>query len=415
MIGELKISNWPLPQTRPVRLPIHTYRLWIVGIVFLFTQGGAAAHEGALRVGGYVKGFISVLDPSSYAGGGSMRGVALIPLRLKVFWKTNERVSGEFAYELTPQVRRGEALFSAALPRPEPFSYRGVDLPGSFAFAQNLDRAFFTVSVPAADFYLGRQAIAFGSARVVNPTDVIAPFTYETLDKEEWAGVDALRARLPVGEMGEVDAGVVFGRNFSVRAGAAFLRGRFYLMETYFSPMALVFRENLLLGIDLARSMGGAGSWLEAAFVRANRSGEDYFRVSCGLDYRFSNGIYGFFEYHFNGAGASQVGAYLQLLGETAFTEGGVYLMGRHYAAPGFTYQATPLLTLSVQTLVNLGDGSAFFAPQAEYSFTEDVFAAAGAFYGLGRRARVRTEGIEPRSEFRLYPAIYFASLRVYI
>ncbi len=395
------------------------FSVWIFAVVSFAPFAG----EGTLRVGGYAKGFFTALDPPSYAGGAT-GGVALIPLRLKVFWQANGRVSGEFAYELTPQVRRGQALFSGALPRPEPFSYRGADLraylpgagnlPGSFAFAQNLDRAFFTVSVPAADFYLGRQAIAFGSARVVNPTDAIAPFTYEALDKEERAGVDALRARLPVGEMGEVDAGVVFGDDFSVRAGAAFLRGRFYLVETDFSSMAMVFRENLLLGIDLARSVGGAGSWLEAAFVRANRSGEDYFRISGGLDYRFSNGIYGFFEYHFNGAGASQAGAYLRLPGETAFTEGGVYLMGRHYAAPGFTYQATPLLTLSMQVLANLRDGSAFFAPQAEYGFAEDVFAAAGAFYGAGRGARIRPDGIEPGSEFRLYPAIYFASLRVY-
>ncbi len=406
---------------------ISRFFLWFFAAVFL-AEGRAAADDGPLRVGGYVKGFLTVLDPARVEGtAGSVGGV--YPIRLKAFWQPNRTVSGEVAYALTPQVRKGQRGFSGtALPRPESLSYRGADLraylypglgkaPGTFALAQNLDRVFFTVSLPAADVYLGRQPIAFGSARVVNPTDVIAPFTYEALDNEERAGVDALRVRLPVGAMGELDAGVVFGDGFSVKTGAAFLRGRFYLMETDLLLMAMVFKEHLLLGVDLARAVGGAGAWLEAAWTLAEAAGgsrldEDYVRISGGLDYQFSGGVYGFVEYHFSGAGAS--GAYPGVLNKTAFTEGGVYLMGRHYVAPGFTYQATPLLTLSLQALANIGDGSAFLAPRVGYSFAEDVFATAGVFIGMGPGGMDGRIEVERRSEFRLYPTLYFGSLRFY-
>lgn len=414
-------------------MQLNSHRVWRCFLLWFFVAiflagGRAAADGGPLRVGGYVKGFLTVLDRVEGTAGPVGWG-AYCPIRLKAFWRPNRTVSGEVAYALTPRVRKGQGGFSGtALPRPESLSYRGADLraylypgldkaPGTFALAQNLDRMFFTVSLPAADVYVGRQPIAFGSARVVNPTDVIAPFTHEALDKEERAGVDALRVRLPVGAMGELDAGVVFGDGFSVKTGAAFLQGRVYWMETDFLLMAMVFREHLLLGVDLARAVGGAGAWLEAAWTLAGAAGgsrldEDYVRISGGLDYQFPGGVYGFVEYHFSGAGAS--GAYPGALNKTAFTEGGVYLMGRHYVAPGFTYQATPLLTLSLQALANTGDGSAFLAPRVGYGFTQDVFATAGVFIGLGPGGGGGRVEAERGSEFRRYPARYFGSLRFY-
>ena len=76
---------------------------------------------------------------------------------------------------------------------------------------QNLDRAFLTFSPPSGDIYIGRQAIAFGAADVVNPTDVLAPYGFDSLDTENRPGVDALRYRIPFGGMGELDFGVVCG------------------------------------------------------------------------------------------------------------------------------------------------------------------------------------------------------------
>ena len=421
-------------------------RSYMLTLCLLAAVSIATAHSYAeernLKVGGYFKSFFTAIDPPSYSddpvpSDEPLGGTVLNRLRLKLFWQALDFASAEFAYELLPRVQETNRSFShASLPRPAPLSYRAFDVrariypaPGSpqnaFELAHNLDRAFITLSMPFADIYIGRQPIAFGSARVVNPTDVIAPFTYEELDKEERVGVDALRIKLPVGVMSELDGGLVFGDDFEIKKSAAFLRAKLYLLETDFSLMTMVFKENLLLGVDLARSVGGAGYWLEAAYTLAGATGDytsegNYLRLSSGFDYHFAYGVYGFIECHVNGAGESKPENYLKSLAEIAYTEGAVYLMGDHYLAPGFTYEVTPLLVFSAQTLANIRDGSAFVSPKLEYSFAEDVFIEAGAFFSLGRRARSvfdETTGLlemEPRSEFGLYPNIYFTSVRLY-
>jgi len=114
---------------------------------------------------------------------------------------------------------------------------------------------------------VGRQAIAWGNARIINPTDIIAPFSFNELDTEERRGVDAVRVRIPLGMMDELDLGVVAGRDFNRDRSAFFIRGKTYLLKTDLSLLMTGFRKHLMIGFDLSRSVGGAGIWLEAAHV----------------------------------------------------------------------------------------------------------------------------------------------------
>ena len=195
----------------------------------------------------------------------------------------SNRVRFDFGYRLWPALRF-DAAYSIA-PRVQdpmlfasdifgtvidPYSYRCDDLDSrlyprdqvdisSVAIYQNLDRAFFTLSLPQADLLVGRQAVAWGSARTVNPTDVIAPYAYTELDTENRVGVDAVRLRVPIGFMGEIDAGWVFGDDFRQDNSAWFLRGRTNLARTDISGMVVGFRDHLMLGADMTRAIGGAG------------------------------------------------------------------------------------------------------------------------------------------------------------
>jgi hypothetical protein len=118
---------------------------------------------------------------------------------------------------------------------------------------------------------------------------------------------------MPAGSLGEIDLGYVAGDDFEWAESAAFARGRFYAARTDFALIGTVFRENVMAGVDAARAVGGAGTWLEAAYVWAgeNESSpgqpaeEDYLRLSTGADYNFGSGVYVFAEYHYNGAGES--------------------------------------------------------------------------------------------------------------
>ncbi len=350
-------------------------------------------------------------------------------LRLNSRWRLSDRVQVKVSYDLAPRVQ-DRLLFdeSPVTTATDPLSYRVVDLDArlypslndevaSFAIFQNLDRAFITIRTNRADLYVGRQAIAFGAARVVNPTDIIAPYSYETLDTEDRVGVDAVRVRVPLGFMGEIDAAWVGGDKFESDRSAAFLRTKFYALRTDMALLLLGFRRNLLLGVEAARSLGGAGVWFEAAHVFVDALADeaipqrDYFRGSLGGDYSFGGNTYVFAEYHFNQAGRDRPGEYLSDSTHAAYTEGSVYLMGRHYLASGMTCQLTPLISGGVELLCNLRDRSAYVVPSIEYNVAEDIYLAGGAYIGIGRRPE---SAMRMRSEFGSYPDIYFGSFRVY-
>ncbi len=395
-------------------------------LVLIPTRG--LAEEDRFRLSGYVKSFATLQQTASVPEIRSpeARRTWLNRVRTKLLWRPAHVVSGEFAYELS--VRQTGAPSSPAVwtAAPSLFDYRVRDLGASlfprndgtargFSVTQNLDRALLTVSLPRADIYVGRQVVAFGSARAVNPTDVIAPYSPEVLDREERVGVDAIRLRVPVGIMGELDAGVVPGRDVSTRSGAGFVRGSFSSRGVDVYVTAMGFRDHLLLGLDLAGALGDAGVWLEAAWTRRPNGGS-FPRISTGLDHRFPNGIYGTLEYHLNGAGVSRTRDYDRLLDDRTYAAGGVFLLGRHYVAPSLAWQLTPLWSVQLPVLWNLTDRSAFLSPAFEYGCFQNGSVSGGVLFGLGRStgASPLQSSWDARSEFGAFPTLGFVSLSYY-
>jgi len=402
-----------------------------------------------ITIGGYVKSFAVVIDePSVDAPGGTIAGDWLWANnnrgRLNLGADLGDHLRFDAAYEMRLQVADDRLFTGQALVFfPEFPVYRFADLETRIwpdevgegdhvALLQNLDRFYATLSLPFADLLVGRQSIAWGSAHAVNPTDIIAIFTYNEIDIEDRRGVDAVRLRVPTGALGEIDAGYVAGKDFKWSQSAAYLRGRTYALETDVAMLAMVFREHLMVGADLARNVGGAGTWIEAAYVWANtfddrsKAGDamDYLRLSMGAEYNFNlgNGLYTFLEYHFNGAGSGDPDDYIDNVraNPAAYGDGTVYLLGRHYLIPGLSYQLTPLVTLAVQSLFNLNDGSLLAAPSAEYNVTENLYLTAGAFAAIGANPELgppvygyRTEPVLG-SEFGTYGSQYFVFLQYY-
>ena len=388
-------------------------------MLLLFIVNPLQAEESRIKASGYIKNFLILTDISDDAS-----FEALSRLRLRLDIAATESSPIEFAYELLPRLRESKAAFKdSAAQALSLLSYRAFDLDemiypedktsgSSLLLAQNLDRLFITLKTPSYDLYIGRQPVAFGSAHVINPTDIIAPFTYNTVAKEELTGVDAVRIKRPLSDMGELDMGLVFGDDFKPKESAAFFRLKTYQLKTDIAFMAMLFRENLLASVDIARSIGDAGAWLEAAQVFANaaddyRPDENYFRLSIGSDYSFAEKSYAYIEYHYNGAGEGRKESYGLSSTETAYKKGAVYLLGRHYLAPGFTYEIMPLLTFSGNALINLSDHSLLLSPVLEYSMMQDVYANLGAFIGIG-------DDSSPESEFGSYPDLYYTALNIY-
>lgn len=415
----------------------------IIIVIFLMLWSKSCFSQNLFSIDGYYKNFFVVYDLPEYKkptrlGDRGTIGAVNNKLRLNLFYNPEDWLSFVVNYNISPLIQ-DQTLFTS---QPvtvgiDPYSYRIADIDSrlypsendtirSFGVLQNLDRASVTINTACCDIFIGRQAIAWGYARVINPTDVVAPYTFDELDIEDRIGVDAIRARFPIGFMGEFDAGYIAGDDFKFDKSAFFLRGKFYAKKTDFSFLLLGFRENLLAGLDITRSVSGAGFWCEAAYVFIHaltddktQSEDGYFRGSIGLDYSFGGKTYGFIEYHFNQPGSDKPENYVNNFSKVAFTDGAVYLLGKHYLTPGLTYQVTPLVILNGQTLFNITDPSLFLSLRLEYNIAENIYLAAGVYLGIGERPELtiennHTQVIKYNSEFGAYPDIYFSSFRIY-
>ena len=398
--------------------------------IFLIIVVGAEPTDADFQISGYYKNFSTGLHPP--LPDEPIIGAVNNRLRLNCAYTPTDVLLFDLSYDFASRIQ-DPSLFSEPpiVGAADSLRYRVVDFDstiyprkntpvGSFGLFQNLDRASIAYSADFGDITIGRQAIAWGSARVVNPTDVVAPYAYNQLDTEDRIGVDAIRVQIPIGVLGEFDTGYVFGENLAFEKSAFFLRSQLNAAETDFSISLLGFREHLMTGFDIARGIGGAGFWLEAAYVYANAfdnenpNAENYLRASIGLDYSFGGVAYGFIEYHFSGAGAGEPEDYLDNLSQPAYTDGGVYLMGRHYFVPGLSCQITPLISLSGALLLNTSDPSVFPSLQIEYNFAQDIYLSAGGFIGIGKRPETEDDETQFRSEFGGYPTLLFSSFRIY-
>ncbi|MGD2245498.1 MAG: hypothetical protein PVI11_03010 [Candidatus Aminicenantes bacterium] len=359
-------------------------------------------------------------------------------LRLNLDFHLSNRLSFHLAYDLSPKIQDPQLFqgntFLGQLTLPQ---YRFDDFrdtlyptPGkrvsSFGLFHNLDRFLVTVETDIADIFVGRQPLAWGCARFINPTDIIAPFAFNELDKEERRGVDAIRVRVPLGVMDELDLGFVAGQNFQSDNNAFFIRGKMYKFRTDISGILIGFRKHLLVGLDIARAIGEAGFWLECAYVipdcfRENKEPkeENYFRSSIGMDYNLNSKTYGFIEYHFNSAGKNRPEEYIDLLSSSAYGEGSVYLLGKHYLNIGTIYELTPLMPFTGMVILNLSDRSLILSPTFEYNIAENIYLAAGAYIGLGKNPERVLGSLTPlpffyQSEFGAYPDIIYTSFRIY-
>ncbi|MCK4935298.1 MAG: hypothetical protein KAR84_00475 [Elusimicrobiales bacterium] len=382
--------------------------------------------EPALRFKSFYKAFLlSAKIPN--AGSGTFLNNKF---RTEVVFN-KEDLRGEFAYEINALARKYNFLSSPSLTSSS-LSYRAYDTgrylfprdneaDADFSGTQNIDRAFLSLTADFGDFHIGRQPIAFGMAKVINPTDILAPYDAATLDTEERLGVDALRVKIPLGLLGEFDGGIVAGRHFKISESAAFLRTKFYKDGTDIALMAQAFKNNLLIGGSIVRDIGGAGIWTEFAHTYAQAfSGhlkeEDFFRFSIGADYNFQifDGVLGFIEYHYNGAGSSDKNDYISQTAKTAYTDAGVYLLSKQYLIPGFSTSLTPLISANASIIYNLNDYSSYFTPRLEYNIKTNMYLGLGANLPIGKKAVYARSLILPESEFGLYSDYYYSSIRVY-
>ena len=377
----------------------------------------------ATDISGILKPEFSITDqpfPDS-----SLRYVFQSPLRLMVHHRTG-KIDISASWTLCPSVgnpalsgENGSHMFRIASTESRilPSDWEGSE---SFSIIQNPDRMNISLRTSIATLTAGRQAIYWGVAKSVSPTDFIAPFQYGTINTDYRTGVDAVRSVFPIGMMSELDAGYVFGKDAGFSDSGCWLRGRFYLFRTDATLLAACFRENLMIGGSFNRSLGDGTGWMELAVVTTSFFGEEetededtFWSISTGYDRSWFNAtLYGYLEYHFNSSGSDDAADYTDIIKDPAWTNGGIYLLGRHYLCPGLSWTLSPLLNLNASALCNLADPSAYISLSGEYSVLEDIVLNMGYRQGVGKKPL--SCDATPLSEFGSWPRVCFISSGYY-
>jgi len=344
-------------------------------------------------------------------------------LRLMFEGSPTEALAWELHYELSP-------IFYSAPVEPNPIStstiaigtnsYRVSDIDTVLGTAtekaavlQNLDRLNVQIRLEPGDLTIGRQAIAFGSARMINPTDVFLPFDVQTLNQEYRIGVDAIRFQQPMGELGELDMGIILGKDAEAENSAVFVQALNNVSGIDLHGTVMRFSDQNLAGFGVQSALGNFGFWFEVAHVW---NGDEYTRASTGLDYSFSENVFGMVEYHYNGAGSRSPEQYLDLFDDFAYRKGGVFLLGQNYIIPALSWTATPLLSISLQTILNLDDSSTFINLSGDYSVSENLYSSFGIYIFTGDHLEFTAPppDILLGSEYGINPDLIYASLRYY-
>lgn len=242
-----------------------------------------------------------------------------------------------------------------------------------------VDRLFLDIYLPQVDLRIGRQALNWGSAQIINPT---APFP-QVLATEPWrprAGVNAIRATIPLGESHQTQ--LVIGARDDFKALRVASRTTFGVGLADISLVGAWRQETEdgIVGVDI-RGTFGVGYWLEAA-ARIDGDGA-HESIVAGIDYSFPVGeqLVVTLQYHRNGEGSASVGPAGgsfngAIRGPTC--AGGVsplgstdaepdpfapFFRGLDYGIAAISFAATEELSMSGLWLQNLRDATALAVP----------------------------------------------------
>ncbi|MGB0936267.1 MAG: hypothetical protein ACPGTQ_02350 [Colwellia sp.] len=300
---------------------------------------------------------------------------------------------------------------------------------------QNLDRFNYQYSNQYGDLTIGRQVVSFGSSRFINPTDIFIPFAIQTLNQEYRVGIDAIRYKADIGDFAVIDMGVVIGDEAKKENSALFLRAKDSINGNDIEAIAILLDEAWLLGAGLERAIGDFGFWFETAYMNWQQSPkqqqadhavdihetpytDNYWRTSVGSDYALNEEVIVMVEYHYNGAGSSNVQDYATIATQAPYQKAGVYLYGQHYLIPAVTWLASPLASLSASAFYNVCDHSVFFTLSNETSWSDNLYSDFGLYYSYGNPTTYQGQpeqiSYNLGSEFGSYPVSLYASLRYY-
>ena len=261
---------------------------------------------------------------------------------------------------------------------------------------------------------VGRQAVSWGSALFLTPSDPFTPFNPVDPFREFRAGVDAARIRFFPGALSEVDLVV---RPTRSPAGeeemTALVRGLTTAWNWELSGWGGIVYGDPAAAVG---AVGSVGSWaVRGEAVVRDLGDRVVFRGTLGVDRQLQVGgrdLTLAAEYQRDGLGADGPDDYLATLASATYLRGEHQVLGRDETVVQASYQIHPLWTLSGLSLWNLRDLSTTLGASVAHSAGDDVAVTTGAFLGLGDDDA--TEALPLPSEYGSAGLSWYLSLSWY-
>ena len=323
--------------------------------------------------------------------------------------------------------------------RPEAvtLSWRGASSPSGSLLA-TVDRLLITLKLPHVNLTLGRQPVTFGQTFFFNPTDLVAPFTPTTIDTEFKPGVDALRADLYFLTSGQLTLVAAYAGSRGLSGTVLASHLRYSLLGVELGAFAAEDHRDHVVGADFAAGLFGVGIRGEATLTAPaastwrDRLQDAFVRASLSADAQLPGNISLVAELYVQTLGALKPSDALQTAALPQFARSEIWLLGTTYAALSMGWELTPLLRPSLFAIINLTDQSYLMSPSLSWSVSDEVELVLGAQLAQGEHPApvtpadlVGADGqpkspaevsalLSPKTEFGLYPSVFYGQIRVY-
>jgi len=266
---------------------------------------------------------------------------------------------------------------------------------GDNAALVRLDRASVAYTGASVVLRFGRQAISWGNGLLFTPMDIFNPFDPTAVDKEYKSGDDMLYAQYLLGNGDDVQAVAVVRRDplsGEVKSDQSSLACKYhgFWAGGEYDLLATRHYGETVLALGFSGDLGDA-VWrgdlvwndTETGSVLTGVTGLTWSWVGAGRNWT------GVAEYYYNGFGlgsgdysVESLAADPELLARLA--RGELFNVGRHYLGVSVTLEATPLLNLTQNIFVNLGDPSAYAQFVLSYDWKQDLQVLAAVNFPVG-------------------------------
>jgi hypothetical protein len=263
----------------------------------------------------------------------------------------------------------------------------------------SLYRGFVRLRRPGVVVSLGRQRIAWGTARFWSPADLFNPLNPLEVESDERQGVDA--AQLEWTLANNVRWTTVYVPQDRFRRSTTATRFAGTVGSYDLAVFAGRFGEDWVGGSDFAGQWHGAGLRGEMTYRwRRSDTSPNALRLAFGADYAFPNSFYLIGEYFYNQgqpAGSFDPRALVRFTSE-------IFTLNRHFLSGGVGYDVTPLFRVEGYTVADVRGGSMFFMPVLKYNLAANVDLSAGGELFASRE----------RGEFKQVPNLFYVQTLVH-